>query len=316
MCADTPTPKKLFCFGYGYTAQMLAQTLLDTEPGQWTICGTTRDITKLRALKAKGIQMFLFDDDHPLDDPFMALDGVTHLLLSIPPSDNGDPVFNNHAEDLVRNETLQWVGLLSTTGVYGDREGGTVDEESELRPVNKRGSRRALAEAQWNSVYSSYRMPIHTFRLAGIYGPGRSALDAVRAGNSRRIDKPGHAFNRIHVDDIVQVLIASMHKPHAGRAYNVSDDRPSPSHEVIARACELLDMPITPLIPFDSVDQAPMARSFYLDNKRVSNQRIKDELGVILKYPDFVSGLAACLAAERTDRMPMDFFLGGDSAGT
>ncbi|NBX66653.1 MAG: SDR family oxidoreductase [Proteobacteria bacterium] len=322
------TPKKLFCFGYGYVAQALAQSLLAQDPS-WKIAGTTRDMDKLRALKATGVSMYLFDDDHPLDDPFTALEGVTHLLLSIPPNDGGDPAFTFHADDLLRVESLEWAGLLSSTGVYGDRDGLWVDETSELRPTNKRGSRRALAEAQWQSLLTSeaqspaakaagrapHTMPIHIFRLAGIYGPGRSALDAVRVGNSRRIDKPGHAFNRIHVEDIVQVLMASMEKPKPGRAYNVADDKPSPSHEVIAHACEILGMPIPPLIPFDTVDQAPMARSFYLDNKRVSNARIKHELGVALKYPDYTSGLEACLAAERSERMPMDFFRGGESSG-
>ena len=305
---------KLFCFGYGYTAQALAQSLL-AEEANWKVAGTTRDMNKLRALKNSGVQMYLFDDDHPLDDPFVALEGVTHLLLSIPPSDNGDPAFTAHADDLLRIDSLKWVGLLSTTAVYGDREGAWVDEEAEVRPTNKRGSRRALAEAQWQSLHASWRVPVHIFRLAGIYGPGRSALDAVRAGNSRRIDKPGHAFNRVHVDDIVQVLKASMAMPNAGRVYNVSDDMPSPSHEIIECACKLLGMAVPPLISFDTVDQAPMARSFYLDNKRVSNERIKKELGVELKYPDFNSGLAACLAAERSNRMPMDFFRGGESAG-
>ena len=310
----TPLPKKLFCFGYGYVAQALAQALTAQDPS-CKIAGTTRDMDKLRALKATGVQMYLFDDDHPLDDPFIALEGVTHLLLSIPPTDNGDPAFNFHADDLLRIDTLKWIGLLSSTAVYGDREGGWVDEDSEQRPTNKRGSRRGLAEAQWQSLHATWKAPVHIFRLAGIYGPGRSALDAVRAGNSRRIDKPGHAFNRIHVDDIVQVLMASMAKPNPGRAYNVADDRPSPSHEVLAQACEMMGLPVSPLIPFDSVDQAPMARSFYLDNKRVTNTRIKEELGVVLKYPDFTTGLEACLAAERSDRLPMDFFRGGESSG-
>lgn len=304
----TATPKKLFCFGYGYTAQALGEELKSKDKN-WTIAGTTRDLDKLRALKAKGVQTFLFDDDHPLDDPLMAMEGTTHLLLSVPPNDNGDPVFNFHADDLLQIDTLQWVGLMSSTAVYGDRDGGWVDEESEIRPTNKRGSRRALAEAQWLSLFSSYRAPVHIFRLAGIYGPGRSALDAVRAGNSRRIDKPGHAFNRVHVDDIVQTLMASMDKPNPGRAYNVSDDRPAPSHELIETSCELLGLPVPPLISFDDVDQAPMARSFYLDNKRVKNDRIKSELGVKLKHPDFVSGLKACMEAERDDRLPMEFFL-------
>ncbi len=308
------TPKKLFCFGYGYTAQALADALKARDPGQWTIAGTTRDLDKLRALKAQGVQAYLFDDDHPLDDPLTALEGTTHLLLSVPPTDNGDPAFTFHADDLPRIDTLEWVGLLSSTAVYGDRDGGWVDEQSELRPTNKRGSRRALAEAQWLSMHASYRMPVHVFRLAGIYGPGRSALDAVRAGHSRRIDKPGHAFNRIHVDDIVNVLMASMVHSHPGHSYNVSDDLPAPSHELIAFACELMGMPVSPLIPFGEVDQAPMARSFYLDNKRVRNELIKSELGVQLKHPDYRSGLRACLKAERDDRMPMEFFRRNDGA--
>jgi len=276
---DAPAPqKKLFCFGYGYTAQDLAMTLKEKDPS-WQIAGTTRDLDKLRALKAQGVQMFLFDDDHPLDDPFMALDGVTHVLLSTPPDDNGDPAFTFHADDLTRIETIQWAGLLSSTGVYGDRNGGWVDEDSEQRPTNKRGSRRGLAEAQWLSLHANDRFPVHIFRLAGIYGPGRSALDAVRAGNSRRINKPGHAFNRVHVDDIVQVLMASMDKPNPGQAYNVSDDVPAPSHELIEEACTLLGLPVPPMISFDEVDQAPMARSFYLDNKRVKNERINDGNG-------------------------------------
>lgn len=300
-------PKKLFCFGYGYTAQALGETLKKQDPS-WTIAGTTRDLQKLRALKSEGVQTYLFDDDHPLDDPFVALDGTTHLLLSVPPNDNGDPAFTFHADDLMQIDTIQWVGLMSSTAVYGDRDGGWVDENSEQRPTNKRGSRRALAEAQWLSLHANDRLPVHIFRLAGIYGPGRSALDAVRAGNSRRIDKPGHAFNRIHVDDIVQVLMASMDHPHPGRAYNVSDDEPAPSHALIEKSCELLGMAVPPLIPFDQVDQAPMARSFYLDNKRVKNDLIKTELGVKLKYPDFRSGLTACMEAEHDNRMPMEFF--------
>lgn len=309
------TPLKLFCFGYGYTAQALAAALKAENP-HIELAGTTRDFDKMRALKAEGVKAYVYDNDHPLDDPFHALDGVTHVLLSVPPDDNGDTVFIEHAEDLLRIDTIQWVGLLSTTGVYGDRNGEWVDETAEMRPTSKRGSRRALAESQWLSLFAGYRFPVHVFRLAGIYGPGRCALDAVRAGNSRRIYKPGHAFNRVHVDDIVQTLMASMAQPHAGSVYNVSDDYPSPSHEVIAYACTLLGMQVPPLISFDEVDQAPMARSFYLDNKRVRNDKIKAELGVKLKYPDFKSGLDACYEAERSNRTPLSFFLGhGDQGG-
>lgn len=304
-------PKKLFCFGYGYVAQALAEGLRAQDPS-WIIAGTTRDLDKQRFMKNElGVQAWLFDSDHPLDDPLHAFEGTTHMLFSVPPDDNGDPAFNFHGEDIAMMDQLQWAGLLSTTAVYGDRDGGWVDEESEQRPTNKRGSRRSLAEAQWLSLHANNRLPVHIFRLAGIYGPGRSALDAVRAGNSRRINKPGHAFNRIHIDDIVQTLIASMNKPHPGRAYNVSDDEPSPSFEVIGRAADLLGMTPGPIIPFDEADQAPMARSFYLDNKRVNNERIKTELGVTLKYPSYREGLQACLEDEIANRTPAPIFMGG-----
>ncbi len=199
---------------------------------------------------------------------------------------------------MLKIPTLRWAGYLSSTSVYGDREGGWVDEDSELRPNSKRGSRREKAEAQWVSLHKDEGFPVHIFRLAGIYGPGRSALDSVRAGVARRIDKSGHAFSRVHIDDIVQTLLASMEKPNPGRIYNVCDDEAAPSHKLIAYACEMLGLPVPALIPYDQADLAPMARSFYSDNKRVRNNRIKEELGVTLKHPDFRSGLQACLEQE------------------
>lgn len=304
---------KLFCFGYGYVAQALARDL-KLKDKNFTIGGTTRDLDKMRQLRRDGIDAHLFDEEHPLADPLMILKDTTHLLLSIPPDDQGDPAFVLHAEDILRIPSIQWIGLLSSTAVYGDRDGGVVDENSEVRPTNKRGSRRALAEQQWLSLYETYNMPVHIFRLAGIYGPGRSALDAVRAGNSRRISKPGHAFSRIHVDDIVQTLEASMHTPHPGGIYNLADDGPSPSHEVIAYACAKLGLMPGPIIPFEQADMAPMARSFYLDNKRIDASKIKRELGVTLMHPDFRSGIDACLEAERAHAGPLSFFrTGADS---
>lgn len=311
---STDTPNKLFCFGYGYVAHALA-TALKAKDDSWIIAGTTRDVAKQRVMRAEGVQAWLFDTDHPLDDPLSAMDGVTHLLLSVPPDDNGDPAFVFHEEDIALMSGLKWVGLLSTTSVYGDRDGAWVDEDGEIRPTNKRGSRRALAEAQWLTLFETHGIPVHVFRLAGIYGPGRSALDAVKAGNTRRIDKPGHAFNRVHIDDIVQTLMASMAQPNAGRAYNVADDLPAQSHEVIGYAYELMGKEPPPVIPFDMADQAPMARSFYLDNKRVSNKRIKQELGVKLKHPDYKSGLRACREAELATSHNVFRFLNLDSEG-
>lgn len=293
--------KKLFCFGYGYTAEALGRSLL--AQGGWRVAGTTRDGERLGDLRAQGVEAHLFDYTRPLPDVGKMLAGTTHLLLSAPPDENGSPVFRAHGAEIAALPGLEWVGYLSSTAVYGDRGGAWVDENDDVNPTTIRGTRRAIAEHQWCSLYKSCGLPVHAFRLAGIYGPGRSALDSVRAGYSRRIDKPGHAFSRIHVDDIVTVLHASIARPTPGKAYNVADDYPAPSHAVIAYACELLGLPTPPLIPYDAADLAPITRSFYEDNKRVRNDRIKQELGVRLAYPSYREGLAACLTAERAARV-------------
>lgn len=288
---------KLFCFGYGYTCDYLGHDLIESNQ-DWRIFGTTRDPDKQKSLCARNVEAHIFDYEHPLADPLYYMEGTTHLIISTPPSDDGDPTFLMHAQDILHIPTLQWVGYLSTTGVYGDCGGEWVDETAEVRPISQRGSRRAKAENQWLSLFKSHNLPVYIFRLAGIYGPGRSALDSIRAGVARRINKPGHAFGRIHVEDIVQTLHASMAAPNPGEIYNVTDGNPAPSHEVIAYACELLGRPAPPLLNFDDTDMAPMARSFYMDNRRVSNTKILNELGIELKYPDYKSGLRGCLKAE------------------
>tara|TARA_B100001989_G_C24529681_1_gene460868 strand:+ start:106 stop:960 length:855 start_codon:yes stop_codon:yes gene_type:complete len=267
----------------------------------WKISGTTRDHDKKRELREQGIKSYIFDFDVPLPDPLFILGDVTHLLISIPPDSEGDPCFNQYLQDIIELPKLEWVGYLSTTGAYGDRNGGPVDETSEARPSTKRGSRRWKAEQQWLSLFKQYNIPVHIFRLAGIYGPGRSALDSIRAGLARRIDKPGHAFNRIHVEDIAQVIKVSMENPKGGEIYNICDDYPAPSHEVIDYACQLIGIESPPLIPIEKADLAPITLSFYKDNKRVKNDKIKNELGVSLKYPTYKDGLRACLEAENQE---------------
>lgn len=290
------TNKKLFCFGYGYTADTLTRAL--RVQGGWEIAATTRDPAKRDVMLDFGIETYLFGYDHVITDPISTLRDVTHVLISTPPDDQGDPTFRLHGEDLVQVPGLEWVGYLSTTGVYGDRGGEWVDEGMQISPSTKRGTRRARAEQQWASLADAYNLPVHIFRLAGIYGPGRSALESVRAGAARRINKPGHVFSRIHVDDLVQVLQASIARPNPGGVYNVADDYPAASHEVIAYTCELLGQPISPLLDYASADLAPITTSFYSDNKRIRNDKIKDELGVRLQYPSFREGLLACRAAE------------------
>lgn len=289
--------KRLFCFGYGYTSDYLGHELQSRKEG-WTIGGTTRDDDRRKELLARRIRARIFDQRTPIADPNTLFNRFSHLLLSIPPDDEGDPVFNLHADEIANLKKLKWVGYLSTTGVYGDRGGAQVDETGEVRPSSQRGSRRALAEQQWLSLLHNHGIPVHIFRLSGIYGPGRSALDSVRVGVARRIEKPGHMFNRIQVEDIIQVLLASMANPNPGAIYNLADDRPAPSHEVIAYACQLLGLEVPPIIPIEQADLAPITMSFYKDNKHVLNNKIKQELGVQLKYPDFKSGLEACLRAE------------------
>jgi nucleoside-diphosphate-sugar epimerase len=210
----------------------------------------------------------------------------------------GDPVFDSHRDDIAAIPNLAWLGYLSTTGVYGDRGGERVDETSELQPTSERGTRRVAAETAWLDLCRDRDVPVHFFRLAGIYGPGRSPFDALRAGTARRIDKPGQVFSRIHVDDLATVLRASMARPRPGAVYNVCDDEPASPAEVIAHAAALLGLPPLPLVPFEAAELSPMARSFYADNKRVSNALIKQELGVRLRYPSYRDGLPAILADE------------------
>lgn len=290
-----------FCFGFGYTCEHITHAL-QMGQGQmssdWNISGTTRDPEKRDYMKQKNINAYIFKYSHPLSDPFFYLGNTTHLLISTPPGDDGDPAFLMHQSELLKIPTLKWVGYLSTTGVYGNRDGDWVDETSEIRPSSKRGSRRARAEEQWYSLYKMHNLPVHIFRLAGIYGPGRSALDSVRTGVANRVDMPGHVSSRVHVEDIVNVILASMRNPSPGSVYNVCDDYPSPTHEVIDYACEILNVEPPPLVPLESANLAPIARSFYVDNKKVRNDKIKQDLGVTLKYPDFRSGLEACLDAE------------------
>ncbi|MFQ5764076.1 MAG: SDR family oxidoreductase [Rhodospirillales bacterium] len=289
-------PGRLFCFGLGYSAERLARALMADG---WSVAGTCRESARQEALAAEGIEAILFAGDEPMTDAAAALAGATHLLSSVPPSAECDPVLRHHGADIGAHSALRWAGYLSTTGVYGDTGGDWVDETSLRNPTSARSRERAAAEDGWLALASDQGVPVHVFRLAGIYGPGRSVLDQVRAGRARRIEKPGHLFSRIHVDDIATVLMASMVRPRAGAVYNVCDDEPAAAPDVTLFACELLGADPPPTVPFEAVagEMSDMALSFWRDNRRVSNRLIKEELGAELAYPDYRAGLQAVLAA-------------------
>lgn len=278
--------KTLLCLGFGYTARALAPLLLSRG---WRLIGTARE-----PVEVPGVEMITWPGEE------ICLTGVTHLLSSIGPNAMGDPVLAALRDEIAAVATdLTWFGYLSTTAVYGDRDGDWVDETTPVAPTSERGNWRVLAEQQWQQIPD---LPLHIFRLAGIYGAGRGPFAKLMAGKARRIVKPGQVFSRIHVDDIAQALLASMDAPNPGAIYNLCDNDPAPPQDVLGYAAELLGLPIPAEVPFDEAGMTPMARSFYGENKRVCNTRIKDELGVTLLYPSYREGLQAVLAAEDMER--------------
>lgn len=286
------TDKKLFCLGYGYVGAALARRL---RGAGWQIAGTTTSEEKAAEMEKHGVKAHLWKGDG--FDPGW-LDGATAILISTPPDDKTCPSFRAASDAITqRRENTKWISYLSTNGVYGDHDGAVVDETSDLNPTSDRARARIAAEADWAGLGVAWSLPLIIFRLPGIYGPGRSALDTVRVRKARRILKQGQVFNRMHVDDIAAALAASMEKPRAHDLYNLADDEPSPPQDVIDYACNLLDVAPPPLTPFEDADLSDMAKSFYRDNKRVSNTRMKKALGVTLQYPTYREGLDALFKA-------------------
>ena len=283
---------KLFCFGFGYTARHLA----DRADG-FALAGTARTARSLRDLAGRGIEGLRFDGAAPAPDVGAALAGATHVLVSIPPDAGGDPVLRHHADDVAACAGLAWIGYLSSTAVYGDRGGGWVDEDAPPAPGDETASQRLAAETAWRGFGAARGLPVHVFRVAGIYGPGRSPLDRLRAGAARRVVKPGHVLSRIHAADLAAALRASMDRPRPGAVYNLADDEPAAQEDVIGHAARLLGIPPPPPVSWRSPDLPAAARRFFAGSRRVCNRRVKRELGLVLRYPTYREGLAA-LAAE------------------
>ncbi len=281
---------QLFCFGLGFSSQGLAKRLL---PHGWEVSGTVRG--EQEESIAKNISVYPFDGSNSTPEISEVISRATHLLITIPPQASGDVVLQNFSEEISRARHLQWIGYISSTGVYGDTQGEWVDESSPLLASADRNRQRIEVESAWLKLGKVHGLPVMIFRCVGIYGPGRNLLVSVRQGRARRIDKSGLVFSRIHSEDLAQTLEASMKKPQSGEIYNVSDDCPSPPAEAVEYACGLLGVEPPPLIPFEEADLSPTARGFYITNKRVSNKKIKQELGVTLRYPDYRSGLKELL---------------------
>jgi len=285
--------KRLFIFGLGYSGLEIAQL---AKAGGWTVAGTCTGAEKAERLRAMGIETLLFDGTAPLHAA--AIDGTSHILCTIAPGTAGDPALRT-CTSLLRQ--ARWLGYLSTTGVYGDHGGGWVDEATPPTPGQPRSIERLAAERGWQALAGEAGAKLDIFRLPGIYGPGRCTLDQVKAGTARRIDKPGQFFSRVHVADIAGTVLKAMTALDAGGVYNVADDLPAPNSDVVAYAFELLGKPVPPAIPWDEIapTMSPMARSFYGESRRVRNDKMKRELGVVLKYPTYREGLTAILKARR-----------------
>ena len=302
--------ERLFVFGFGYTARAVAARM---RPKVTEIFGTTRDPEKIDEIAGMDVTPLLFDGSRTSPqkggERAALIAEADLVLVSIAPGEDGDPVLRHFRAELAAAKPKSLV-YLSTVGVYGDHDGAWVDETSECRPVSKRSKERVTAENAWREFSSETSTPVVIVRLAGIYGPGRGPFEKVRRGTALRIIKPGQVFNRIHVDDIAQIVEAAFER-RANGVFNGTDDEPAPPQDVLAYAAELLRMPPPREVAYEDAEFTPMARSFYGENKRVRNDRIKRDLGVQLKYPTYREGLRAVLAAEGAQPNPLPEGEGG-----
>ncbi|MEO9340732.1 SDR family oxidoreductase [Mesorhizobium sp. SB112] len=276
---------RILIFGAGYSGKAFARA----NPGGAVISGTTRSPEKFAALEASGILPLSFDGADISPDLAGELERTTHLVISAGPDEAGDPVLNATGDVIRGMKNLRWIGYLSTVGVYGDHQGGWVDETAECRPMSKRSMQRVAAENAWLDLRKEIGKPVALLRLSGIYGPGRNAFVNLHNGTARRLIKEGQVFNRIHVDDIAGALWTLLTAERGG-IFNVTDDLPAPPQDVVAYVAELMKIAPPPEISFETAQLSPMARSFYGENKRVSNAAIKAE-GYSFRHPNYRAAL-------------------------
>ena len=285
---------RVMIFGAGYSGKAIGRQL----SGQGaSVAGTTRSAEKGKALVAAGIRPFVFDGATLTEELLGELSETTHLVQSIAPGSEGDPLIRLCGQAGIKAimPKLEWIAYLSTVGVYGDHNGAWVNEETELKPVSVRSVERVEAEQAWQVVAARDDLPLAILRLSGIYGPGRNTFMNLANGTARRLVKKDQVFNRIRVEDIAAAT-AFLAGPKTAGIFNVTDDMPSPPQDVVTEAARLMDMEAPPEQPFETADLTPMARSFYGENKRVSNAKIK-RLGFNFQYPNYTMSLEDLLGS-------------------
>jgi len=287
---------QVFFFGMGYSSRATARAMRDIIDPDLPIYGTTRQQEQAKVLALENVQAHQFDGVKPgttFDD---ALSQTTHLVHSIAPDENGDAVLRHHQADLENTSSIEWMCYYSTVGVYGNTDGAWIDENAACDPLNQRSQWRVEAEEAWRMFARQNGVPLLILRLAGIYGQGRSSFDKLEAGTARRIVKKGQVFNRIHVTDIGRVTALAAKAKLEG-TFNLADDEPAPPQDLVSFAADMAGVRSPSEVAFEDADMTPMARSFYSDNKRVSNAAIKKALGIELLYPTYRKGLTAIYGA-------------------
>jgi nucleoside-diphosphate-sugar epimerase len=276
----------ILILGFGYTARHYAALLIKSG---YKIKATTRSLEKIKEYQNHDVNVVLHTDENIIP----LIHKATHILISAPPNKNGDdPILSRYRDQIIKQAGhLKWLGYLSSTGVYGDHKGLWVDEKSAQLEPGQRGLQRAKVENEWLALQSDFKLPIHIFRLSGIYGPERNMLIKLSSQNYQPVIKKGHFFSRIHVSDISRALLLSMEHPTPGEVYNITDDTPSPIQEVYSFAAHCLGLTEPEGILFEKATLSPMMQQFYRCNRKVSNQKFKNTFGFSLKYPSYIEGL-------------------------